>query len=125
MHVQDKRHSVTTCQRFRLVPDLVLDLPDRTVIFDTKWKSLDPDDNKLGVASSDVYQMLAYGHAYQRSGKTIELVLLYPAQPSFAGHLASWSIRGSQIPLDIVALDVSDPQSVTSILRKAVSGGSK
>ena len=46
---------------FALRPDIVV---DNDIVIDTKWKSLKPDDRVVGVEQSDVYQMLAYAHAY-------------------------------------------------------------
>lgn len=49
---------------FRLKPDLVLQKADRTIplLLDTKYKVLDADSRKLGIASSDLYQMFTYAH---------------------------------------------------------------
>ena len=52
-----------------LKPDAVIrKLDDRPVILDTKWKRLTPGKKRLGVADSDVYQMLAYARAYNAKG---------------------------------------------------------
>ncbi|SER47699.1 5-methylcytosine-specific restriction enzyme subunit McrC [Tranquillimonas rosea] len=115
--VQDSRHWVTSCNRFRLIPDLVIELPEQTVILDTKWKTLDPAHHRLNIAPADAYQMLAYGHAYRRQGRDLRLVLAYPARPGEGGAKASWNVQGSEMPLDIVALEVADRASVISGLR--------
>ncbi|WP_041930960.1 McrC family protein [Pantoea ananatis] len=65
-------------QQFQLRPDIALvddyDVPQ--MIADTKWKLLNAADRKLGVSSSDIYQIYAYAARYQVSN----LQLIYPQQ---------------------------------------------
>lgn len=70
------RYALTARDRsvFALRPDIVV---DNDIVIDTKWKSLDPDDRVVGVEQSDVYQMLAYAHAYGAK----RVVLVYPWHP--------------------------------------------
>ena len=77
------RHALTaaggTSRLFALQPDAVIEEPgERHVILDAKWKRLTPHarhrGKTLGVAQSDIYQMLAYARAYDAR----RLVLIYP-----------------------------------------------
>ena len=107
---------------FELRPDVVIETPTaRPIVLDTKWKELDgADGEKLGVAASDVYQMLVYGQAYDAK----RLVLLYPWLPGLAkGVNKSWRVQGTQTRLDIAAVDVGNPSSVASALREIVRVG--
>ena len=67
---------------FQLRPDLVAkpkDTSARTVILDTKWKTLN-DSKTSGISIQDLYQLYAYGHKYTAEhGKHPVLVLIYPA----------------------------------------------
>ncbi len=58
---------------FALRPDVVISTPSKIVI-DTKYKILNPNERKLGVSQSDMYQMYAY--ARRLSAKKV--LLLYP-----------------------------------------------
>jgi 5-methylcytosine-specific restriction enzyme subunit McrC len=60
---------------FLLKPDIILFSKDSKLIIDTKYKILDPDDKRWGVAQSDLYQMLAYSLKHNCTN----IVLLYPA----------------------------------------------
>lgn len=70
-------------QQFRLRPDIVMRKGERTVILDTKWKSLvyNPRIN-FGISQGDMYQMYAYAKKY----KTPEIWLLYPVNAEMRGH---------------------------------------
>ena len=66
---------------FRLRPDIVAKSKDqgaRTVIIDTKWKTLN-DTKTSGISIQDLYQLYAYGHKYAEGGSLPVLVLIYPA----------------------------------------------
>ena len=58
---------------FTLKPDIVV---DNDIVIDTKWKKLKPEETTAGVEQNDVYQMLAYGRAYNAKRH----VLVYPWQ---------------------------------------------
>jgi len=71
---------------FRLRPDLVvMDGLAVACVGDTKWKRLAPEERKLGVSQTDLYQMLAYANRYACS----KTWLIYPFNrndsPSLAG----------------------------------------
>ena len=74
---QDKGHYLFTEPRrqFALRPDIVMKRGERTVILDTKWKSLvDNERVNYGISQADMYQMYAYSKKYN----TPEIWLLYP-----------------------------------------------
>ena len=103
---------------FALRPDIVL---DENIIIDTKWKILKPDEPRLGVDQSDVYQMLAYAQAY----KARRLVLLYPWHTGLAaqGVCKSWRIDRTSTKFDIATVDVGRPKSVQATLREIIVNG--
>lgn len=70
--------------QFQLRPDIAL-VDDNGVpqlIADTKWKLLNEADRKLGVSSSDMYQLYAYAGRYE----VPHLQLIYPAQAGLLTH---------------------------------------
>jgi 5-methylcytosine-specific restriction enzyme subunit McrC len=73
---QDRgKYLFTEPRRFALRPDIVLRHGNRTVIMDTKWKSLIPNEGiNYGISQSDMYQMYAYSKRYY----TPEVWLLFP-----------------------------------------------
>lgn len=107
---------------FAMRPDIVIDGTDGPVVLDTKWKRLKPGDTKIGVKQSDVYQMLAYAHAYEAR----RLVLIYPCCDGFEkpGRVQRWKIPKTGRPLDIVTVDISRPDSVSRVLCQLFGGGS-
>lgn len=110
VHRQHFQHHALASRLFRLIPDLVIDDAHEPVIIDTKWKELDPNDPKLGVDQSDVYQMLAYGHSYSTESIRPRLVLLYPHHINLKqkeGILREWAVTGSKLPLNIATTDIS------------------
>lgn len=116
------RHALTDADGsplFAIRPDAVFDAPDRTIVFDTKWKNLKPDKKDLGVAQGDVYQMLAYARAYDAA----RVILLYPYRKETAdkdGILRRWTVARSNSALDIATVDVGAPDSVIATLREIV-----
>ena len=107
---------------FALRPDIVVDGTDGSIILDTKWKHLEPGDAKIGVKQSDVYQMIAYAHAY----KARHLVLIYPLCNGIEGpgSVRRWKIPETNCPLDIVTVDIGQPNSVSKTFRQ-LFGSSK
>ena len=109
-------HDQNHAKYFNLKPDIVI---GGDLVVDTKWKQLEPDDDKLGVSQGDVYQMLAYGQAY----KAKRLVLLYPwhERLSASGILRRWWVSGRDTSFDIAAVDVSKPNDVPQALGDIVN----
>ncbi len=116
------RHAITDADGdtlFAIRPDAVFDAPDRTIVFDTKWKNLKPDKKELGVEQGDVYQMLAYARAW---GAT-RVILLYPWRKETSdknGPLRQWTVAHSNCALDIATVDVGAPDKVVATLRDIV-----
>lgn len=82
---QDKGHYLFMEPRrqFALRPDIVCKRGDRTVIMDTKWKSLiNSEQANYGISQSDMYQMYAYSKKYETS----EIWLLYPLNDEMRDH---------------------------------------
>lgn len=82
---QDKGYYLFTEPRkqFALRPDVVCQRDGRTVIMDTKWKSLINNERaNYGISQSDMYQMYAYSKKYVTS----EIWLLYPLNDEMRGH---------------------------------------
>lgn len=59
---------------FMLKPDLIIYSKETKLIIDTKYKILNPEEKKLGIAQSDLYQMVAYSLKHDCD----RIVLLYP-----------------------------------------------
>ena len=101
--LQDSSHYALEEKRFALRPDAVID--DGAVVLDTKWKRLKPDKENLGVEQADVYQMLAYGQAYEAK----RLILLYPWSEELGkpeGICARWKAAGTDCPFHVATVDV-------------------
>ena len=125
VHLQHRRRSALTGPSgeplFALQPDAVIeDSGDRTIILDTKWKRLTPRarhcEKTLGVAQSDIYQMLAYARAYDAK----RLVLIYPWHEELdpeQGVIRRWTVTGTDCRLDIATVDVGRPGDVVKALR--------
>lgn len=118
VHLQHTGHYALEGQHgrlFALRPDIVV---DGEIVIDTKWKPLKPHDSKSGVDQSDVYQMLAYAHAYHAK----RVVLLYPWHEALdrRGILRRWQIAGTNTAFDIATVDVGKPDSIRSTLRGIV-----
>ena len=119
------RHALTGADRhplFALRPDAVIEGAEGAIVLDTKWKELDPGKDKetLGVAQSDVYQMLAYARSYGAS----RLILLYPWTGKLPpeGRAREWTVAGTDVPLDVATVDVGRPDKVVDALRKLSKG---
>ncbi len=101
---------------FALRPDIVIQDNGGPIILDTKWKHLKPEKSRLDVSQSDVYQMLAYAHAY----KAQRLTLIYPWHAKInkpPGLCQSWRVPKTDCPFDIVTVNVGGPDSVSGTLR--------
>jgi len=108
VRLQDRRHHALqgpTGGAFALRPDAVIETDSGTIILDTKWKRLDRSlGENLGVSQSDVYQMMAYAHAYDAK----RLLLIYPWHYELGapGVHQSWRISGSDRVLEAASVDV-------------------
>ena len=82
---QDKEHYLFMEPRkqFALRPDIVMKREGRTIILDTKWKSLVNNERvNYGISQADMYQMYAYSKKYN----TPEIWLLYPVNDEMKNH---------------------------------------
>ena len=125
VHVQHRRRSALTGANgeplFALQPDAVIeDSNGRPIILDTKWKRLTPRargcKTTLGVAQSDIYQMLAYARAYDAR----RLVLIYPWHEELdpeQGVSRRWTVTGTDCRLDVATVDIGRPDEVVETLR--------
>ena len=116
IRLQDSRcHALATEGKgvFTLKPDIVV---DNDIVIDTKWKKLKPEETTAGVEQADVYQMLAYGRAYNAKRH----VLVYPWQEGLGspGVCRRWRVPGSTTPFDVVTVDVGRPESVAQLVRE-------
>lgn len=120
--LQDRRHCAVDSVNgplFALRPDIVVDTPDGFVVLDTKWKRLNFGEQKLGIESSDIYQMTVYADAYRAE----RVVLVYPWHSGMDGPpgiVRNWTIRGTGRRLDVAAVDVGRPDEVVESLRRIV-----
>ena len=119
--LQDTGHSALRDDEgrlFDLQPDVVIKTQTGPIVLDTKWKALDnAGGRQLGVAQQDVYQILVYGQAYDAK----RLVLLYPWHSGLEeGINRRWRVVRANRRLDIATVDVGNPSSVVSALRKIV-----
>lgn len=112
VRLQDSRfhlvqESASLKRLFRLRPDIVIEQDGATLcIIDTKWKRLNPQQRKLGVSSTDLYQMHAYATRYRCNS----ILLLYPWDPSTGSALGvrqRFLIEGTDIVIRIGELDLS------------------
>lgn len=114
------QHSIGGGGAFALRPDIVVETSDGPLVIDTKWKRLKPNDGaNHGVSQSDVYQMLAYAHAYDAH----RLILLYPWDSNLEalGVVQRWTVAGSNRVLEAGAVDVGNPSSGIDQLRALVA----
>lgn len=104
IHSDDHDYSA---KKFLLKPDIVIN--DNQVILDTKWKILDVSGSKNGIQESDIYQMHAYGRAYneESNGLSPRLGLIYPKCDTFMERLPQMRF-GKEVLLDIVPFDFSN-----------------
>ena len=105
---------------FGLKPDIVVRSSDRTVILDTKWKSLDSNKPNYGISQSDMYQMYGYAHEYH----TPEIFLLYPlnAEMKNRGAIEFYGsnrnlIDGKQIHIKVFFVDLETILSKSTMVQ--------
>ena len=113
---------------FTLRPDATIEAPEGPIVLDTKWKRLAPREETrgvetlsvetLGVAPSDVYQMLAYARACGAA----RLILLYPRTRGLPpeGRAREWTVAGTDIPLEVATVDAGRPDTTADALRRLI-----
>ena len=116
VRLQDSRRHALAAEHegiFNLKPDIVV---DEDIVIDTKWKVLNLDETTAGVEQADVYQMLAYGRAYDAK----RLVLVYPWHEGLPspGVSRRWRLPGTSTAFEVVTVDVGRPDSVETLVRE-------
>ena len=122
VHLQHRRHHAIDADNralFALRPDIVVEAPEGLLVLDTKWKRLDHREATLAIDQSDVYQMIAYAHAYDAT----RLVLVYPWHAALgrAGVIRTWRISATKRTLDVATVDVGQPSQVVDVLRQIIA----
>ena len=113
---QDKGHYlfVEPKRQFALRPDIVLEMDGRTVIMDTKWKSLvDNERINYGISQADMYQMYAYSKRY----KTPEIWLLYPVNDDMRDHTDIRFDSGDGTTVNVFFVDVANIEDSLRLLK--------
>lgn len=89
---------------FYLKPDILIEKSDKVkLIIDTKYKKLKKEDRKMGVSSSDMYQMAAYASGYDCSN----VILLYPRTAGGnESMLEEYTIQNSGHKVKIATVDL-------------------
>lgn len=89
---------------FMMKPDFSLlnKSGDLVAIADAKWKVLDSEEQKLGIAQSDMYQIGSYASRYG----TKQLALLYPLQEKLTVPVKLTLLGGEGATLYIVPVDI-------------------
>ena len=114
---QDKGYYLFTEPRrqFSLRPDIVMRRNERTVILDTKWKSLINNERaNYGISQADMYQMYAYSKKYGTS----EIWLLYPVNDEMRGHDDIKFESGDGTTVNLHFVDVDKIEDSLEELRK-------
>lgn len=123
MHPEDGKTNI-----FLLKPDIVVfDDTHAVCIGDTKWKQLDPDDRRLGVAQGDVYQMLGYADRYGCD----RVLMIYPYEQTATANkpMRRFSYQGRDTSILVGQLCLAELKTVPSQLAElyatAVAGGAE
>ncbi len=115
---QDKGHYlfVEPKRQFALRPDIVIRKGDKTIILDTKWKSLINNETKnYGISQADMYQMYAYSKKYETS----EIWLLYPLNREMRGHAPISFYSGDNTFVRLHFVDIENiEESLYDLLNK-------
>ncbi len=113
---------------FELRPDIVVHQADKVAfVIDTKWKRLEVQTYREGVATADIYQMFAYSSRYLAE----DVVLLYPHHK----ELGDWVDRRARYRVDrgegtarrisVSTLDLRDLKLVPEQLKSLFTRDSK
>ena len=87
---------------------------ERTVILDTKWKSLvDKEKGNYGISQADMYQMYAYSKKYNTS----EIWLLYPVNDEMRNHSPIKFKSGNETTVNLHFVDVDKIEESLQELR--------
>ncbi len=106
--------------KFRLRPDVLVRQPNRTLVFDTKWKTIDGTNpqRQYGIDSADLYQLFAYGKKYGAG----DVFLIYPTNSTFTAPLDVFGYDPT-MRLHVIPFDVTRPlREEVETVWKYVSG---
>lgn len=120
--VQDQRHwlFVEPRKQFALRPDIVMRRNGRTVVMDTKWKSLtDNEGMNYGISQADMYQMYAYSKKY----KAAEIWLLYPVNEEMRDHADIFFDSGDGTTVHVFFVDVANIEESLTRLKDRLEAG--
>ena len=97
--------------KFKLRPDIIIRHNDRTLVLDTKWKTINApsgeaasNSGNYGIEQADLYQLYAYGKKYAAN----DLFLIYPAHETFRQPLPVFDYD-AHTRLHVVPFDVTRP----------------
>ena len=113
---QDKGHYLfnTPRNQFALRPDIVITKGDRTIIMDTKWKSLVNNEKaNYGISQGDMYQMYAYSKKYD----TPEIWLLYPVNDEMREHTSIVFKSEDHVEVHLFFVDVANIEESLTMLK--------
>lgn len=103
--------------RFALQPDIILEKEGRTVVLDTKWKRLVPNESlNYGISQADMYQMYAYSKKYGNA----EVWLLYPVTNAMRDHDQIEFYDGDNTFVRLFFVDVARPIDSLAKLKKKI-----
>jgi 5-methylcytosine-specific restriction enzyme subunit McrC len=90
-------------QMFAMKPDITIRDPygSTLLVADAKWKLLDEDETRFGIAESDLYQLAAYAVRYSAAGAA----LIYPKQQRFSKKRVLGLYR-PQLQVQLIPFDV-------------------
>lgn len=93
---------------------------ERTVILDTKWKSLvDNERVNYGISQADMYQMYAYSKKYN----TPEIWLLYPVNDEMRNHYPIRFESGDGTTVNLHFVDVDKIEESLQEFRSLLEAG--
>lgn len=104
--LQDQGHYLFDMpdHKFALRPDIVCRKGHRTIIMDTKWKSLINDERaNYGIKQEDMYQMYAYSKKYHAH----EIWLLYPMNQAMKNHAPIYFDSGDGTLVKVYFIDLA------------------
>lgn len=113
---QDKGHYLFMQPRkqFALRPDIVLKKDGRTIIMDTKWKSLKNNERaNYGISQSDMYQMYAYSKKYETS----DIWMLYPMNDEMKSSNSIRFDSGDGTIVNLFFVDVANINENLALLK--------
>jgi 5-methylcytosine-specific restriction enzyme subunit McrC len=94
---------------FRLVPDVLVTHRSAAtlLVLDTKYKQLDAEARRLGIAEADMYQMVAYA---MRLGCR-RVLLVYPEWPAAPHVPVEFVVPGAGIHIVVATINLRQPLS--------------